>query len=190
MIDALLDALPQTQCRQCGCAGCEQYARAIADGAPINRCAPGGTAGISRLAAITHRPEIPLDPDYGTEAPLALAAIDSRRCIGCRLCAKACPVDAVTGAPKRLFAVIEDWCTGCALCLPACPMDCIHLVDAHRPWTTSDARRSRQRFEAKKARLAAKTREINARSHTSASQKSAVMADVLAQLAARRRAVS
>src|SRR3546814_15005348 len=47
-IDALL---PQTQCTKCGYDGCLPYARAIAnDGENINRCPPGGQAGVRALA--------------------------------------------------------------------------------------------------------------------------------------------
>src|SRR5690606_18529880 len=66
-VDALL---PQTQCGKCGFDGCRPYARAIAaDTAPINRCPPGGRAGISRLARLLGRPELPLDPACGVEGP-------------------------------------------------------------------------------------------------------------------------
>jgi electron transport complex protein RnfB len=45
-IDALL---PQTQCTQCGYAGCLPYAQAIASGAAaINQCPPGGDARYTR----------------------------------------------------------------------------------------------------------------------------------------------
>ena len=44
-IDAVL---PQTQCTKCGFAGCRPYAEAIAAGqAQINRCPPGGAAGVA-----------------------------------------------------------------------------------------------------------------------------------------------
>ena len=77
LIARLEDALPQTQCRQCGFTGCTEYARAIAAGTPINRCPPGGAAGIRALAAVTGRPELPLDPEYGTEAPFGEPVIDA-----------------------------------------------------------------------------------------------------------------
>ena len=95
------DLLPQTECRQCGFEGCAAYAQAIAEGlAPINRCAPGGARGIRRLAAATGLPELPLDPEYGTEVPFARATIRADECIGCAWCAKACPTDAIAGAPS------------------------------------------------------------------------------------------
>ena len=62
-IDALL---PQTQCTRCGFDGCAPYAAAIArNGAPINRCPPGGTATIDALAALTGLPASPLDTSCG-----------------------------------------------------------------------------------------------------------------------------
>lgn len=54
LIARLEDALPQTQCRQCGFTGCTEYARAIAAGTPINRC-PRGRGGDSRVGG-RHRP--------------------------------------------------------------------------------------------------------------------------------------
>ena len=59
-IDALL---PQTQCTRCGYDGCRPYAQALADAqAAINRCPPGGAAGIDALAGLLGRALLPLDP--------------------------------------------------------------------------------------------------------------------------------
>lgn len=123
--------LPQTQCRQCLFDGCRPYADAMARGeAQINRCPPGGEATIALLARELGRARIPLDPTHGKHGPLLLARIDESRCIGCRLCIKACPVDAIVGAPKLMHTVLAEDCTGCELCLPPCPVDCIDLVPA------------------------------------------------------------
>ena len=104
----ILDALPQTQCTRCGYPDCEAYASAIAaDGVPINQCPPGGAQGVERLAAITGRPALPLNPDNGLEGPRTLAVIDEAWCIGCTLCIKACPTDAIVGSNKRMHTVIE-----------------------------------------------------------------------------------
>ncbi|MGN2252302.1 RnfABCDGE type electron transport complex subunit B [Frateuria sp. GZRe12] len=124
-IDALL---PQTQCEQCGFHGCRPYAEAMARGdAPINRCPPGGAAGIARLAALLDTPVLPLDPDHGVEKPRMLARVVEADCIGCTKCIQACPVDAIVGAAKLMHTVMPDHCTGCELCVPACPVDCIVL---------------------------------------------------------------
>ena len=125
-IDALL---PQTQCTQCGYAGCRPYAEAIAAGeADIDRCPPGGDEGVARLAALLGRAPKPLDPAYGTYRAPQVAVIDEPACIGCTKCIQACPVDAIVGASKLMHTVIASWCTGCELCLPPCPVDCIDLV--------------------------------------------------------------
>ena len=58
-----------------------------------------------------------------------LAVIDEKQCIGCTLCIKACPFDAILGASKQMHTVITSYCTGCKLCVEPCPMDCISLQD-------------------------------------------------------------
>lgn len=156
-IDALL---PQTQCTRCGFPTCRAYADAIADhGADIDRCPPGGAAGIDALADLLDRASKPLDPAYGVEAPPIVAWINEDTCIGCTKCILACPVDAIVGAAKRMHTVIADECTGCGLCLPPCPVDCIALLPiASAPLARSDVMRravgARRRFEARNARLA------------------------------------
>ena len=149
-IDALL---PQTQCRQCGYAGCRPYADAIALGkADINQCPPGGTAGIAALAALLACAPKPLNPEHGVEQPLHLAVIDEPRCIGCTLCIQACPVDAIVGAAKLMHAVIAAECTGCRLCIPPCPVDCIVMVPAPSEQPTRPEH-WRQRHAARQLRL-------------------------------------
>jgi len=56
-----------------------------------------------------------------------IARIIEDKCIGCTLCIKACPFDAIVGAAKQMHTVIKHYCTGCKLCLPPCPVDCIEL---------------------------------------------------------------
>lgn len=127
-IDALL---PQTQCTRCGYPACKPYAEAIARGeAPINRCPPGGDAGIRALAALTGQPRQPLDPECGSESPPQIACIDEDACIGCTKCIQACPTDAIVGASKLMHTIIPELCTGCELCIPPCPVDCIVMLPA------------------------------------------------------------
>lgn len=129
MAERINRLLPQTQCGQCGYAGCKPYAAAIAAGqADINQCPPGGEAGVRDLAALLGRDAKPINPDNGVEKPPLLALIVEEDCIGCTKCIQACPVDAIIGGPKLMHTVIAELCTGCELCLPPCPVDCIVLV--------------------------------------------------------------
>lgn len=129
VVDQIDGLLPQTQCGQCGFAGCRPYAEAMAAGeADINRCPPGGESTIAALADLLGRDPKPLDAEVGEAKPKMLAVIDEDWCIGCTLCIQACPVDAILGASKHMHTVIAQECTGCELCVEPCPVDCIHMV--------------------------------------------------------------
>ena len=186
-IDALL---PQTQCGQCGYGGCRPYAEAIArDDAAINRCPPGGAAGIRALAALLGRESLPLDPACGVEKPPLIALIVEADCIGCTKCIQACPVDAIVGAPKLMHSVLIDLCTGCELCLPPCPVDCIVMADAGRATESAAQRRlradaARMRFASRNARLLREHEQRQAADQTGVSR-AAVLA-AIARAKARR----
>jgi electron transport complex protein RnfB len=167
-IDALL---PQTQCTRCGYEGCRPYSEAIAEGqAQINQCPPGGSATITKLAALLGREVLPLNPANGLETPDRVAVIDEQRCIGCVKCLPPCPVDAIVGARKHTHTVMTDLCTGCELCIAPCPVDCITLVA--RPVTTSapSPEQNRERHAAHKERL---NRQFQARAALLSSMKQA-----------------
>jgi electron transport complex protein RnfB len=159
-------ALPQTQCTRCGYPDCAGYAEAIAAGeAEINQCPPGGAEGIARLAQVSGRAVLPLNPANGVEAPRTVAVIDENWCIGCTLCLDACPTDAILGGNKRMHTVIERYCTGCELCVPVCPVDCIALENASgeragwNAWSEAKARLALQRYEQRKVRLQREAQE-------------------------------
>src|SRR5882672_7147917 len=93
----------------------------------------------------------------------AVAVIDEAVCIGCTLCIKACPVDAIVGASQRMHTVIADECTGCKWCLPPCPVDCISMVESGVALTREERRQRstlfRQRHLARRTRLASEHAE-------------------------------
>jgi electron transport complex protein RnfB len=158
LIDRIDALLPQTQCTRCGYAACRPYAEALGQGtAALNRCPPGGSAGIAALAALLHREPLPLDPACGREEKPTRAVIDAAACIGCARCLPACPVDAIVGARQFLHTVLEAECNGCELCLAACPVDCI-LMETRAPEeiapTAADNRQRYQDHRQRDARLA------------------------------------
>ena len=123
-LDALL---PQTQCGQCGYPGCKPYAKAVADGEAINKCAPGGEDTIKKIADLMGVDVQPLDDNHETDNRPKVAFIIEEDCIGCTKCIQACPVDAILGAAKQMHTIIIDECTGCDLCVAPCPVDCIEM---------------------------------------------------------------
>jgi electron transport complex protein RnfB len=126
LVEKVAALLPQTQCGQCGYAGCKPYAEAVAAGAAVDLCAPGGEACARGIAEMLGRDYSPSAADTGPK-PKMKAFIIEEQCIGCTLCIQACPVDAIIGAAKQLHTVAEKLCTGCELCLKPCPVECIVL---------------------------------------------------------------
>ncbi len=139
LAEKISELLPQSQCGQCGYPGCGPYAEAIASGsAEINKCPPGGESTMISIAQLLGIEPVPMGAE-GEESSLpSVAFIREEECIGCTMCLKACPVDAIIGSTRMMHTVIVDECTGCQACVAPCPVDCIEMRPTDvtiRNWT-------------------------------------------------------
>jgi len=151
LISLIDNLLPQTQCGKCGYDGCLPYAKAISAGEAINKCPPGGTQTVKKLARLLDTEYLPLQKP--AELP-QIAYIREDECIGCTKCLAVCPTDAIIGAGKFLHVVLSDVCSGCELCLAPCPVDCIDLIKIKNPDTLENrANLFRSRYKNRQLRL-------------------------------------
>jgi NADP-reducing hydrogenase subunit HndC len=56
---------------------------------------------------------------------LAKYTILEDKCKGCGICAKQCPVTAISGKPKLPYAIAQDKCAKCGVCMEKCPFGAI-----------------------------------------------------------------
>ena len=76
-----------------------------------------------------HTFEIP-QPQKATAAPAGGGELkcDLDVCVYCTLCAKQCPVGAITvDRPEKVWKVDKDACTQCGVCVEKCPKKCLSL---------------------------------------------------------------
>jgi NADH-quinone oxidoreductase subunit I len=84
---------------------------------------------------------LPTPPSYR-----GIHILEQEKCIDCRLCAKACPVDCIEIEAVHHGRVLEwqqfsiDYkkCIFCEFCIPPCPKDCIHMASEYEA-ATEDA---------------------------------------------------
>ncbi|NLE73599.1 MAG: NADH-quinone oxidoreductase subunit NuoF [Actinobacteria bacterium] len=106
----------------------EELSENIKDG---SLCALGGTAPNPVLTALKYFREEFEEHIFehkcraGACAALTTYYIDAEACTGCRACARACPVDAISGERKSPHVIDSEICIRCGACYQKCRFDAV-----------------------------------------------------------------
>ena len=151
--EAIAEVLPGANCGGCGYAGCSAYAAAVVgEGAPTNRCQPGGSAVAEKVAQImgvqaeetercvalvkcsgfTAKKKFTYSGISDCNAAARLGGGSGPNecpdgCLGFGTCVKACPFGAIH-VKDGVARVDHEKCTGCMTCAAACPKKLIIKV--------------------------------------------------------------
>ena len=151
--EAIVEALPGANCGGCGYAGCSNYAEAVVkNGAPCNKCAPGGSVAAEKIAAVMGVAVEHSEPmvafvqcSGGNRAATKYnySGIDDcaadyaslgngmhycvSGCLGHGNCVKACKFDAIH-VVNGVAVVDREACKGCEACKNACPKGMITMI--------------------------------------------------------------
>ncbi len=148
-IQKVSEVLPAANCGACGYAGCADYAKAIVEGAPVNKCIPGGAACAAAVAEIMgvaagnvakYKTFVACQGSFdntqnkyeyeGIKSCSACVALYGGSsmceygCIGYGDCVKECKFDAIK-VENGVAKIISAKCTGCGACEAVCPKNII-----------------------------------------------------------------
>ena len=156
-IGQVRECLPGANCGACGYAGCDGYAKALAEdengSVKANLCIPGGDAAAKQISEILGVEfedvveQVAVIHCYGdcnhTSNKMDYVGIQTCSavktlyggngkcvygCIGIGDCVRACPNDAIC-IENGIAHIDTRKCIGCGLCAKACPQKLIEIVD-------------------------------------------------------------
>jgi NADH-quinone oxidoreductase subunit F len=108
----------------------QELAETVADG---SLCGLGQTAPNPVLTTLRYFKDEYLSHirDGACPAGVCRALIHYRiledKCVGCRACAKACPVECISGERKKPHKIDQSKCIKCGVCLSKCKFDAVSL---------------------------------------------------------------
>ena len=133
--DRIVEALPQLQCKKCEYPDCKSYAASLIEkNEKTNKCEPGGSETEVHIKSILSDQALNLPKQIKQHY---IADIVREECIGCTICIKVCPVDAIVGAKQMIHKVLENQCNGCELCIDQCPVSCMSMIKTQKQITWS-----------------------------------------------------
>jgi len=154
LVNQIIEVLPQLKNKKCEYPDCKSYAQSIINKKEkTDKCEPGGPQTQSHIKALllnhNHR------PNEQTKVH-EIADIVREECIGCTICIKVCPVDAIVGAKHMIHKVLEDQCNGCELCIDECPVNCMSMIKADQKnwvWPSKQSEDSKNNYYQRLDRL-------------------------------------
>ena len=154
LVNQIIEVLPQLQCKKCEYPDCKSYAQSIINKKEkTDKCEPGGPQTQNHIKALLLNHNY--QPNEQTKMH-EIADIVREECIGCTICIKVCPVDAIVGARHMIHKVLEDQCNGCELCIDECPVNCMSMIKAHQKnwvWPSKQSEDSKNNYYQRLDRL-------------------------------------